>query len=60
LKIEGAVAKEHEHRRVRTLPLDKDTLAMLRDYIKREGPIKHGDKHLIFGITRHRAWQIVK
>jgi integrase/recombinase XerD len=60
LKIEGAVAKEQEHRRVRTLPLDKDTLELLKDYIKRGGPIKHGDKNLIFGITRHRAWQIVK
>jgi integrase/recombinase XerD len=54
------VAKEQEHRRVRTLPLDKDTLEMLKDYIKRGGPIKHGNKILIFGITRHRAWQIVK
>jgi integrase/recombinase XerD len=60
LKIEGVVAKEREHQRVRTLPLDRDTLEMLRDYIKRGGPIKHGDKNLIFGISRHRAWQIVK
>ena len=60
LKIEGAVAKEREHRRVRTLPLDKDTLAMLKAYIKRGGPIKHDEKNLIFGITRHQTWQIVK
>jgi integrase/recombinase XerD len=60
VKIEGPTAKEQEHRRVRTLPLDKDTLAMLQDYIKRGGPVKSGDKALIFGISRHRAWQIVK
>ena len=33
---------------------------MLQDYIKRGGPVKTGDKTLILGITRHRAWQIVK
>jgi integrase/recombinase XerD len=59
-KIEVALSEEKEHRRVRTLPLDKDTLDMLKDYIKRGGPVKLGDKTLIFGITRHRAWQIVK
>ena len=59
-KVEEAVAKEQEHRRVRTLPLDKETLAMLRDYIKKGGPVKRGDKTLLFGIARHRAWQIVK
>jgi len=60
VKIEGPTAAEQEHRRVRTLPLDKDTLVMLQDYIQRGGPVKIGDKTLIFGISRHRAWQIVK
>ena len=45
---------------MRTLPLDEGTLKMLKDYIKRGGPIKRGDKNLIFGINRHRAWQIVR
>ena len=45
---------------MRTLPLDKETLDMLHDYIDRGGPVKRGDKMLIFGINRHRAWQIVK
>jgi integrase/recombinase XerD len=58
--VKEAIAKEHEHRRMRTLPLDSDTLEMLRDYIERGGPVKRGDKNLIFGINRHRAWQIVK
>ena len=31
-----------------------------RDYIKRGGPVKQGANTLIFGISRHRAWQIVK
>jgi len=45
---------------VRTLPLDSDTLEMLRDYIKRGSPVKQKGKRLIFGINRHRAWQIIK
>jgi integrase/recombinase XerD len=60
VKIDRAVAKEQEHRRVRTLPLDQDTLEMLRGYIKRGGPVQRGEKTLLFGINRHRAWQIVK
>jgi integrase/recombinase XerD len=59
-KIEGAVTKQQEHRRMRTLPLDTDTLEMLKDYFQRGGPLKRGDKTLIFGISRHRAWQIIK
>jgi len=58
-KVKEAVAKEQEHRRMRTLPLDRDTLEMLKDYIKRGGPVKREGRSLIFGISRHRAWQIV-
>ena len=59
-RVKEAVAREQEHRRVRTLPLDKDTLEMLKDYIKRGGPANRKGKKLIFGINRHRAWQIIK
>ena len=60
LKVEKVVAEEQEHRRMRTLPLDRDTLRMLKAYVKRGGPINQKGKRLIFGINRHRAWQIVK
>jgi len=60
LKVDEAVAREQEHRRVRTLPLDKDTLEILKDYIKRGGSVKREGRSLIFGINRHRAWQIVR
>ena len=60
VKVKEAVAREQEHRRIRMLPLDSETLEMLRDYIKRGGPVKRGGKKLLFGINRHRAWQIVK
>jgi integrase/recombinase XerD len=59
VKVEEAVAKEQEHRRIRTLPLDQNTLEMLKDYIKRGGPVTRNGKELLFGINRHRAWQIV-
>jgi integrase/recombinase XerD len=55
-----AVAQEKEHRRVRTLPLDGDTLEMLKEYIERGGPVLRDGKRLIFAINRHRAWQIVR
>ena len=58
--VKATIAKEQEHRRVRTLPLDRDTLEMLRNYIRRGGPVNRKSKRLLFGINRHRAWQIVK
>lgn len=58
--VENVITAEREQRRVRTLPLDKDSLKMLKDYIERGGPVKQGEKHLLFGINRHRAWQIIK
>lgn len=59
-KVKEVVAAEREHRRMRTLPLDRDTLRMLKNYIKRGGPVNREGRMLIFGINRHRAWQIVK
>jgi integrase/recombinase XerD len=44
---------------MRTLPLDQNTLEMLKDYIRRGGPVTRNGKELIFGINRHRAWQII-
>jgi len=55
-----AITKEQEFRRMRTLPLDDNTLNMLREYIKLGGPVKQGTHTVLFGISRHRAWQIVK
>ena len=60
VKVEKTVAEEKEHRRMRTLPIDDDTLAMLKDYILRGGPVSQKGSMLIFGINRHRAWQIVR
>lgn len=60
ITVEKVVSRAEEHRRVRTLPIDGDTLGMLRDYINQGGPVFRNGKQLIFGINRHRAWQIVR
>jgi integrase/recombinase XerD len=59
-KVEKAQTEEQEHRRQRVLPVDGDTLSALKDYIRRGGPVLRDAKRLIFGINRHRAWQIVR
>ena len=59
IEVEKAVAQEKEHQRLRTLPVDEATLAMLSEYIKRHGPVLRNGKKLLFDISRHRAWQIV-
>jgi len=51
----ATATQQLEHRRVRTLPLDSDTLNMLANFIETEAKT-----NLIFDINRHRAWQIVK
>jgi integrase/recombinase XerD len=52
--------KERERRRVRTIPLDEETLGMLRDYVDRGGPVLRDGKRVIFGIGRSRAWQVIR
>ena len=59
-RVEKTIAVEKEHRRIRTLPIDGKTLGMVKDYISRGGPVIRGSQRLIFGINRHRAWQIVR
>ena len=60
VEVEEAVAQLKEHHRMRQLPVDADTLNLLGEYIRRSGPVARNGKMLIFGINRHRAWQIVK
>jgi integrase/recombinase XerD len=58
-RITKAQAEQLERRRQRMLPLDADTLDMLKEFVKRGGPVVKGGKKVIFGIHRHRAWQVV-
>jgi len=59
-QVKKAVSEQREHRRQRTLPVDDGTLEILREYIARGGPVSQDGKQLLFGINRHRAWEIVK
>ena len=59
-KVGEVTKREIEHRKLRTLPVDPDTLNMLEDYIRRGGPVFQHNRRLIFGINRHRAWQVVR
>jgi len=60
LEVKEAVAREQAHRRMRILPVDGGTLGVLREYIERGGPVSRGGRKLLFGVNRHRAWQIVR
>ena len=59
-RIEMGKIEQWQHRRQRALPVDTDTLRMLKEYIRHGGPVVRDGKEVIFGINRHRAWQIVK
>ena len=58
--IEEAVINQREHRRHRILPIDDDTLDMLKEYIDRGGPVGKNGHRLLFGLTREYAWLLVK
>lgn len=60
LDVGQALSQVREQRRFRVLPVDNDTLAMLREYIARNGPRPKGGRTVLFDINRHRAWQIVR
>jgi len=54
-RVEAALAEEKSHRRVRTLPLDSETLEMLADFVRRDQT-----EGLVFKMDRIRAWQVVR
>jgi len=58
-KVEKAVAQERERRRLRTLPVDANTLNMIKQYIDQGGPISRNGKQVLFEISRYRARQII-
>jgi len=57
-KVSERIRSQQERRRIRVLPVDESTLAMLKSYI---GTLpSHDDKPPLFHLNRHRAWQIVR
>ena len=59
-EVKQPLTREGEYRRQRVLPIDKDSLDLLKEFEKRGGPVFKNGKRLLFGINRHRAWQIIK
>jgi len=59
IRVEKAVAKGKEIRHLRKIPVDKDTLEMVRLYIKSGGVSEVNGKKLLFGRTRQWAWGVV-
>lgn len=57
--VEKVVEKAVERQTVRTLPADGETLAMIREYVDRGGPVEREGKLLLFGIGRRQAHKIV-
>jgi len=58
-KVGDTVAAEQQRRRVRSLPLDRETAALVAEYIDRGGPVTKDGKASMFGISRHQAWRVV-
>jgi integrase/recombinase XerD len=59
-KVDKAQIEQQQHHRQRVLPVDGQTLDMLKEYIDRGGPLVRNGKRLIFAIGRNRGWQIIK
>ena len=59
-RVEKAVSRELERRKFRLVPLDRDTMDMIRGYLDAGGPVDRNGKQVLFGVSRHRAWQIVR
>jgi integrase/recombinase XerD len=53
-------AEQEEHHRQRIVPVDDETMKMIEDYVHKGGPVLRNGRRLIFGINRHRAWQIIR
>jgi len=59
-RLNRVTSKKQQERKFRILPIDSETVDMLGDYIRRGGPVVQGGERVIFGINRHRAWQIIR
>ena len=58
-KVDKVMAEEKEHRRQRALPVDKDTLKLLKNYIDRGGPVGTDGRQFLFGLKQRRARNVI-
>lgn len=59
-KVTETVASQREYHRQRVIPIDNDTLEMLEQYVMQYKSLIQDKNNLVFGINRHRAWQIIR
>jgi integrase/recombinase XerD len=59
VKVSEAITEAKDHRKMRTIPIDQDTLKILNEFIDRGGPVSRDGKQYIFGISRNTAWRVV-
>ncbi|MFC2032755.1 tyrosine-type recombinase/integrase [Chloroflexota bacterium] len=59
-EVNNVRKRQQEHQRIRTLPVDWDTLEMLRDHLDSNLVNSHDEDTLLFSLSRHRAWQIIR
>ena len=58
MKVTERIRSQQERRRIRELPADETTVAMLKSHL---GTLPSSDdKSRLFSLNRHRAWQIVR
>ena len=57
LEVKATITQSREHRRIRTLPIDKETIEMLKNYIEQHKPVLRSGKQILFDIGRHQAWR---
>jgi integrase/recombinase XerD len=59
-EVRQITSSEREQKRIRVLPVDEDTLYLLKEYVAINKSVSANNALPIFRINRHRAWQIVR
>jgi integrase/recombinase XerD len=59
-EIGQIISSERKQKRIRVLPVDENTLNLLKEYFARNKPVSADNTWPVFRINRHRAWQIVR
>ena len=58
-KVDQAIREKVEQRRQRTIPIDNDTLALIKTYLKWRRQFSYRGP-LLFPFTRQRGWQLIE
>jgi integrase/recombinase XerD len=59
-KVEEAIRELRDQRKQRVLPMDDQLIRLVQDFVTGGGPVWKDGRQLLFGINRHRGWQIIK